>query len=167
MVSLLALSSLHRMGDLLRSLQTTADGWRFIGGTPEKREVALAIEVVVIIIDDDAGPGHPRLVKSEHARMSDADRTAGDDAAPDDSPGGGPAAPTKSELPPRDTAAAGVAAGRPPPLMAALCGSGGGSGGGGGIRVRNRHQNTLLSPTPSHLSRHAHRPSPPPVRQPG
>ena len=26
---------LHRMGDFLRSLQTTADGWRFIGGGPE------------------------------------------------------------------------------------------------------------------------------------
>jgi hypothetical protein len=121
----------------------------------------------VIIIDDGDGPGHPRLVKSEHARMSAADRTAGDDAAPDDSPGGGPAAPTKSELPPRNTAAAGVAAGRPPPLMAALCGSGGGGGGGGGILVRNLHQTALLSPTPSHLSRHAHRPSPPPVRQRG
>ena len=34
------------MGDLLRSLQTTADGWRFIGGTPEKREVVMGVRVV-------------------------------------------------------------------------------------------------------------------------
>lgn len=31
--SLFAPSSLHRMGDFVRLLQTTADEWRFIGGT--------------------------------------------------------------------------------------------------------------------------------------
>jgi hypothetical protein len=34
--SSLALSSLHRMGDFLRLLQTTAYEWTFLGGTPEK-----------------------------------------------------------------------------------------------------------------------------------
>jgi hypothetical protein len=34
--SSLAPSSLYRMGDLLRSLKTTAGEWRFIEGTPEK-----------------------------------------------------------------------------------------------------------------------------------
>ena len=41
-----ALSSLHRMGDLLWLLQITADEWTFIGGTPEKGWVALRIGVV-------------------------------------------------------------------------------------------------------------------------
>jgi hypothetical protein len=34
------------MGDLLRSLQTTADGWPFMGGTPEKGELPMAYRVV-------------------------------------------------------------------------------------------------------------------------
>ena len=44
----IAPSSLHRMGDLLRSLQTTADGWRFIGGTPENGELLMAVRVVFV-----------------------------------------------------------------------------------------------------------------------
>ena len=36
LIASIAPSSLHRMGDLLRLLQTTAGGWRFIGGTPER-----------------------------------------------------------------------------------------------------------------------------------
>ena len=34
------------MGDFLRLLQTTADELTFIGGTPEKWEVALGVRVV-------------------------------------------------------------------------------------------------------------------------
>ncbi len=40
----------HRMGDLFRSLQTTADGWTFVGRTPEKGELLMAYRVVVPVL---------------------------------------------------------------------------------------------------------------------
>ena len=40
------------MGDLLRSLQTTADRRPFIGGTPEKGELPMAYRVVAVASDD-------------------------------------------------------------------------------------------------------------------
>ena len=36
------------MGDFLRLLQTTADEWPFIGGTPEKGELLMAYRVVYV-----------------------------------------------------------------------------------------------------------------------
>ena len=58
------------MGDFLRLLQTTADGWRFIGGTPRKGLLAMGVlaalitsELIAFEVKASTHPPHRLYIK--------------------------------------------------------------------------------------------------------